>query len=175
VSAVPFRVEVAERLSMSSMRTRGCLADFARALALRSLPDASFGAGGNRVSRHSSSTDGVVSSDVAHNQPKERRECPWPPAGSGAGQLQDGVVDPPQAASGDGAPRAVSLLKRWMLGTHQGAIGHQHLDDYLNEFVFRFNPRKSASRGKLFFWLAQQAVQNAPTTYERLVRPQYVE
>ena len=29
--------------------------------------------------------------------------------------------------------RAVSLLKRWMLGTHQGAIGHQHLDDYLND------------------------------------------
>ena len=68
--------------------------------------------------------------------------------------------------------RAVSLLKRWMLGTHQGAIGHQHLDDYLNEFVFRFNRRKSASRGKLFFRLAQQSVQIAPTTYERLVRPQ---
>ena len=70
--------------------------------------------------------------------------------------------------------RAVSLLKRWMLGTHQGAIGHQHLDDYLNEFVFRFNRRKSASRGKLFFRLAQQAVPIAPTTYERLVRPQDV-
>ena len=58
-----------------------------------------------------------------------------------------------------------------MLGTHQGAIGQQHLDDYLNEFVFRFNRRKSASRGKLFFRLTQQAVQIAPTTYERLVRP----
>jgi transposase-like protein len=70
--------------------------------------------------------------------------------------------------------RAVSLLKRWMLGTHQGAIGHQHLDDYLNEFVFRFNRRKSASRCKLFFRLAQQSVQIAPTTYESLVRPQDV-
>ena len=70
--------------------------------------------------------------------------------------------------------RAVSLLKRWMLGTHQGAIGHQHLDDYLNEFVFRFNRRKSASRGKLFFRLAQQSVQIAPTTYESLVRLQDV-
>ena len=70
--------------------------------------------------------------------------------------------------------RAVSLLKRWMLGTHQGAIGYQHLDDYLNEFVFRFNRRKSASRGKLFFRLAQHALQIAPTTYERLVRPQDV-
>ena len=67
--------------------------------------------------------------------------------------------------------RAVSLLKRWMLGTHQGAISHQHLDDYLNEFVFRFNRRKSASRGKLFLRLAQHALQISPTTYERLVRP----
>jgi ISXO2-like transposase domain len=71
--------------------------------------------------------------------------------------------------------RAVSLLKRWMLGTHQGAIGHQHLDDYLNEFVFRFNRRKSASRGKLFFRLAQHALQICPTTYERLCGPQDVE
>ena len=71
--------------------------------------------------------------------------------------------------------RAVSLLKRWMLGTHQGAIGYQHLEDYLNEFVFRFNRRRSASRGKLFFRLAQHALQIAPTTYERLVRPQDVE
>jgi transposase-like protein len=70
--------------------------------------------------------------------------------------------------------RAVSLLKRWMLGTHQGAVRPQHLDDYLNEFVFRFNRRRSASRGKLFYRLAQHAVQIAPTTYERLVRPQDV-
>jgi transposase-like protein len=70
--------------------------------------------------------------------------------------------------------QAISLLKRWILGTHQGAIGRQHLDDYLNEFVFRFNRRKSASRGKLFFRLVQQAVQITPTTYEMLVRPQPV-
>ena len=58
--------------------------------------------------------------------------------------------------------RAVSLLKRWLLGTHQGAIGHAHLDYYLDEFTFRFNRRKSASRGKLFYRLAQQAVQVDP-------------
>jgi transposase-like protein len=46
--------------------------------------------------------------------------------------------------------RVASLLKRWLLGTHQGAIHHAHLDDYLNEFTFRFNRRTSASRGKLF-------------------------
>jgi transposase-like protein len=44
------------------------------------------------------------------------------------------------------AHRVISLFKRWLMGTHQGAIGHDHLDDYLNEFVFRFNRRKSASR-----------------------------
>jgi len=70
--------------------------------------------------------------------------------------------------------RAISLLKRWILGTHQGAVRSQHLDDYLNEFVFRFNRRKSASRGKLFYRLVQHAVQIAPTTYERLVHPQDV-
>jgi transposase-like protein/ribosomal protein L37AE/L43A len=67
--------------------------------------------------------------------------------------------------------RAVSLLKRWMLGTHQGAIGQQHLDDYLNEFVFRFNRRKSASRGKLFYRLVQHAVAIEPTTYDQLIAP----
>ena len=58
--------------------------------------------------------------------------------------------------------RVVSLLKRWLLGTHQGAIGQKHLDYYLDEFTFRFNRRKSASRGKLFYRLAQQAVQVEP-------------
>jgi transposase-like protein len=47
--------------------------------------------------------------------------------------------------------RVVSLLKRWLMGTHQGAVSPAHLDDYLNEFTFRFNRRKSRSRGKLFF------------------------
>ncbi|MEB2353098.1 MAG: IS1595 family transposase, partial [Burkholderiaceae bacterium] len=43
--------------------------------------------------------------------------------------------------------RVASLLKRWVLGTHQGAIDHAHLHDYLDEFVFRFNRRHSRSRG----------------------------
>ena len=65
----------------------------------------------------------------------------------------------------------ISLLKRWLLGTHQGAIGHAHLDYYLDEFVFRFNRRTSASRGKLFYRLAQQAVMAEPTTFAMLVKP----
>ncbi len=47
--------------------------------------------------------------------------------------------------------RVASLLKRWLLGTHQGAVRSQHLDAYLDEFVFRFNRRHSRNRG-LIFW-----------------------
>jgi transposase-like protein len=65
--------------------------------------------------------------------------------------------------------KAISLLKRWMLGTHQGAISHEHLDYYLDEFVFRFNRRSSRSRGKLFYRLAQQAVAVEPTPYRSIV------
>ncbi len=65
--------------------------------------------------------------------------------------------------------RVVSLLKRWLLGTHQGAIGHAHLDYYLDEFTFRFNRRTSASRGKLFYRLLQQAVQVDPAPYKNIV------
>jgi transposase-like protein len=49
--------------------------------------------------------------------------------------------------------RVASLLKRWLLGTHQGAIAPAHLDYYLDEFTFRFNRRQSKSRGKLFYRL----------------------
>ena len=67
--------------------------------------------------------------------------------------------------------RVVSLLKRWLMGTHQGAVGHDYLDYYLDEFSFRFNRRKSASRGKLFYRLAQQAVQVEPTPFTKLINP----
>ena len=55
-----------------------------------------------------------------------------------------------------------SLLKRWLLGTHQGAVSPEHLDYYLDEFTFRFNRRTSASRGLLFYRLIQQAVSLNP-------------
>lgn len=64
--------------------------------------------------------------------------------------------------------RVASLLKRWLLGTHQGAVRTQHLDYYLDEFTFRFNHRRSASRGKLFYRLVQQAAQVGPVPYSEL-------
>ena len=66
--------------------------------------------------------------------------------------------------------RVVSLLKRWLLGTHQGAVGQGQLDYYLDEFTFRFNRRTSASRGKLFYRLVQQAVQVEPKPFRVLAQ-----
>ncbi len=65
----------------------------------------------------------------------------------------------------------VSLLKHWLLGTHQGAVSHKHLDYYLDEFTFRFNRRGSKSRGKFLFRLAQQSVAVDPVTYDLIVHP----
>jgi transposase-like protein len=62
--------------------------------------------------------------------------------------------------------RIASLLKRWLMGTHQGAISHEHLDYYLDEYVFRFNRRTSQYRGKLFYRMIQQAVQTPPVTFK---------
>jgi transposase-like protein len=67
------------------------------------------------------------------------------------------------------ANRVASLLQRWLLGTHQGAVAHSHLDDYLDEFVFRFNRRRSRSRGLLFYRLIEQFLAVAPVR-----RPQWV-
>ena len=63
----------------------------------------------------------------------------------------------------------VSLLKRWLLGTHQGAVEPKHLQAYLDEYVFRFNRRKSAQRGLLFYRLLESALQVKTITYEELI------
>jgi len=68
------------------------------------------------------------------------------------------------------AHRAVSLLKRWLLGTHQGAVSHDMLQYYLDEFVFRFNRRAARSRGLLFHSLLKQALDHGPVTGADLAR-----
>jgi len=65
--------------------------------------------------------------------------------------------------------RVASLLKRWLLGTHQGAVGAEHLDAYLNEFTFRFNRRASRRRGLLFYRLLEQAVATGPLHYRDMI------
>jgi len=66
--------------------------------------------------------------------------------------------------------RIASLVKRWLLGTHQGAVSRDHLDYYLDEFTFRFNRRTSRHRGKLFYRLLQQAVAVAPAPFSVLAK-----
>jgi len=68
-----------------------------------------------------------------------------------------------------GVHRIASLLKRWLLGTHHGAVSNEHLDYYLDEYVFRFNRRTSRSRGLLFYRLFQQAVCTPVTPYRELL------
>jgi transposase-like protein len=68
--------------------------------------------------------------------------------------------------------RVASLTKRWLLGTHQGAVEEGHLPAYLNEFAFRFNRRSSRSRGMVFFRVLELAVGHTPVRYQELiVRP----
>jgi transposase-like protein len=61
-----------------------------------------------------------------------------------------------------------SLLKRWILGTHQGSISHHHLDYYLDEFTFRFNRRRARHRGLLFYRLLEGAIATDPRPYKVL-------
>jgi transposase-like protein len=77
----------------------------------------------------------------------------------------------PAHVSMAGVHRVAALIKRWILGTHHGSVQPAHLDAYLDEFVFRFNRRISASRGMLFYRLLQQAVITDPVTYDDVVRP----
>ena len=65
--------------------------------------------------------------------------------------------------------RVASLLDRWWLGIHQGAIRPAHLDYYLDEFTFRFNRRTSKARGLLFYRLMEQAVDCRPVPRKTIV------
>jgi transposase-like protein/Zn ribbon nucleic-acid-binding protein len=64
--------------------------------------------------------------------------------------------------------RVASLMKRWLGGTHQGAVSHEHLEYYLDEYTFRFNRRTSRSRGMLFYRLLQNAVVLKPVAYKEI-------
>ena len=77
------------------------------------------------------------------------------------------------AASGEpahlslpGVHRLFSLAKRVLDGTYQGSVQPEHLQAYLNEFVFRFNRRRSHKRGMLFFRLLEAAVAGSPAPYK---------
>ena len=65
--------------------------------------------------------------------------------------------------------RIASLAKRWLLSTHQGSVEEAHLQSYLDEFVFRFNRRRSRSRGLVFYRLLELAVGHGPVRYRNIV------
>ena len=94
---------------------------------------------------------------------------------NGVGEYRFSHVITNVKASGDPAHvampevhRVASLLKRWLLGTHQGAVSHDQLDYYLDEFTFRFNRRAARHRGLLFYRLLEQAVATDPRPYDTL-------
>ena len=61
------------------------------------------------------------------------------------------------------------LAKRWLLGTHHGAVSAKHLPAYLDEFVFRFNRRTAKNLSHRFARVIQQAVRTRPATYHAIV------
>lgn len=64
--------------------------------------------------------------------------------------------------------RAISLVKRWILGTYQGRLDNKYLDSYLNEFTFRFNRRTSRSRGLLFHRLLENSIAVEPAPLHKI-------
>ncbi|MBL8592530.1 MAG: IS1595 family transposase [Devosia sp.] len=62
-----------------------------------------------------------------------------------------------------------ALAKRWLIGTHHGAVGKKHLPAYLDEYLFRFNRRTARSISHRFARLIEQAVATEPVTYRTLV------
>jgi len=86
------------------------------------------------------------------------------------------VHEPLNGASGPeaskllpGVHKVSSLAKRWLLGTHQGSVDDAHLASYLNEFVFRFNRRRSRSRGLVFYRMLELAADHDPVRYRDLI------
>lgn len=95
-----------------------------------------------------------------------------------AGLKQEGFKHRPRLINAEGktasallprVERVASLLKRWLLGTHQGVFSREQLDSYLDDFTIRFNRRTSRYRWKLFYQLVAQAVAVEPGPYPRLI------
>jgi transposase-like protein len=64
---------------------------------------------------------------------------------------------------------AISLLKRWLLGTHAGAVGPKHLQAYLDEFAFRQNRRRTRGVGRIAARVIEQLVARPPLTMRSLI------
>jgi len=80
-----------------------------------------------------------------------------------------GAAGPTASQLLPGVHTVCSLAKRWLLGTHQGAVDDSHLTSYLDEFVFRFNRRRSRSRGMVFYRVLELAAAHDPVRYRDLI------
>ncbi len=62
-----------------------------------------------------------------------------------------------------------SLLKRWLIDTHQGAVSRKHLQSYLEEYTFRFNRRNAKKRTHLFQRLSEGSIREQCRPYWQIV------
>ena len=105
---------------------------------------------------------------VEVHEPRGLGRCRMSPlADASAETLHAFVMDPNKLLPA--VHRVVSLAKRWLLGTHQGAADSTHMSHYLNEFVFRFNRRRSRSRGMVFYRVLELAVAHEPMRFQDLI------
>jgi hypothetical protein len=63
----------------------------------------------------------------------------------------------------------ISLLKRWLIGTHAGAVRPKHLQAYLDEFAFRHNRRKTNGVGRIAARVIESLVAKPPLTMRKLI------
>src|SRR4051794_14004572 len=81
-------------------------------------------------------------------------------------------VDPGACDAGlrlPGIHLVFGLAKRWLLGTHHGAVSRKHLPAYLDEYAFRFDRRTASSISHGFARPVEQAVRTKPATYWAIV------
>jgi transposase-like protein len=102
-------------------------------------------------------TDGLASYPLAAGDDYVHRSTSIKGSGMDAHEILPGVH------------RVASLVKRWLLGTHQGSFSADHMQAYLDEFAFRFNRRGSRARGMLFYRLLEQSVAMHPISFQDLV------
>jgi len=63
----------------------------------------------------------------------------------------------------------ISLLKRWLMGTHAGAVRDKHLQAYLDEFAFRHNRRKTKGVGRIAARVIESLLAKPPIPMRKLV------
>lgn len=154
-SLVGIAVEVREPKGIG--RCRMAILEDASAASLRPFVTGNVGPGARVITDAWQGYHGLDSLGYAHDRRSQRAARA---RGEDPGDLLPAVH------------RVASLAKRWLLGTHQGSVEAAHLASYLDEFVFRFNRRRSASRGLVFYRLLELAAAHDPVRYRDLVASQ---